>query len=54
MSNPARFETGAGRDGDLSEECEQRLVRRFFGEAAGFFVEVGANHPPRRVTIVAS
>jgi FkbM family methyltransferase len=46
MSSPARFETGAGRDGaTLSEDYEQRLVRRFFGEAGGFFVEVGANHP---------
>jgi FkbM family methyltransferase len=28
-----------------THEEEQRLVRQFFGDEAGFFVEVGANHP---------
>ena len=29
----------------LTEEREQYLVRSFFNDAPGFFVEVGANHP---------
>ncbi len=28
-----------------SEEYERQLVRRFFNDTPGFFVEVGANHP---------
>jgi FkbM family methyltransferase len=31
----------------LSAGDEQRLVRLFFGDGPGFFVEVGANHPER-------
>ena len=29
----------------MNEENEQHLVQTFFGGAAGYFVEVGANHP---------
>ena len=29
----------------MRDENEQRLLRNFFGEKPGFFVDVGANHP---------
>ncbi len=33
------------KDAISSEEYERQLVRKFFGDTPGFFVEVGANHP---------
>lgn len=31
----------------LSSETESKLIREFLGEAPGFFVEIGANHPQK-------